>query len=177
MQGMFSGHLQQAAAMTPKATHGTDRIRWPEACAKQTNRVKILDPLAIRNVAFASGNALQGMSVDQTHLEAALLQNLIQRYPVNAGGLHRYGANPAHVKPVGQRLQITGEACKHTRSLLISVRRQGNVNLLCPYVNARRIRLQHRRSANCLHAWSGHDHPPLMPKNAARGANPCSLLI
>src|SRR5271154_7429847 len=141
MQGMFSGHLQQAAAMTPKATHGTDRIRWPEACAKQTNRVKILDPLAIRNVAFASGNALQGMSVDQTHLEAALLQNLIQRYPVNAGGLHRYGADPARVQPVSQRLEITGEACEHAGCLLIPVRGHRDVDLLCPNVNPCRIRL------------------------------------
>jgi hypothetical protein len=47
--------------------------------------VQILDPLAIGDVALSAGNALQVMSVYQIHSESALLQNLKEWNPVNAG--------------------------------------------------------------------------------------------
>jgi hypothetical protein len=55
-----------------------------KARTKQANRVQILDPLAIGDVALSAWNTLQVMSVDQIHGESALLKNLKEWDPVDS---------------------------------------------------------------------------------------------
>ena len=62
------------------------------------------------------------------------------------------------------------------RRLLILIRWYRDVNLLRANIDASCIRLQHHRSALLLLFSLCHDLP-LYPENAARGANPSSLLI
>jgi hypothetical protein len=49
------------------------------------------------------------------HLELAGFQDLEQRNPVDAGGLHRHCFDPAAVEPVRQPMEIFGECgeCWH----------------------------------------------------------------
>src|ERR1700719_1383214 len=56
MQDVLGGHLQQTGSMPPKGTHRADLHGWAEAGSQQSNRVQILNPLAIRDIAPAAGN-------------------------------------------------------------------------------------------------------------------------
>ena len=53
VQNLLRSHLQQAAAVPPEGTNGTDPIEWPEGCP-QLDRVQILEPLAVRYVVLAT---------------------------------------------------------------------------------------------------------------------------
>src|ERR1700704_5227457 len=107
----------------PRCRHrvmkGTDRIRWPEARPQQPDRVQILDPLAVTYVALPSGHTFQIMRIDQIDLEPALLQDLKQRDPVPPRRLHCHRLNPAPAEPIGQCMQVAGEATKPARRFLI----------------------------------------------------------
>ena len=50
MQDVLGGHLQQTGSMPPKGTHRTDVHGWAEAGPQQSNRVQILNPLAIGDI-------------------------------------------------------------------------------------------------------------------------------
>jgi len=71
--------------------------------------MKKLQPLAVLDVGLAAGHVLDVPGVDQADLDAAVLQNLKERNPVNAGGLHCDGDHTARHKPVGQSMQVFGE--------------------------------------------------------------------
>lgn len=47
--------------------------------------------------------------LEQHHLKPALLQHLVGRNPVDAGGLHGDGLDPAPGKPVRQAVQVVRE--------------------------------------------------------------------
>src|SRR6266404_4054388 len=105
VQNVLGCHLEQAAAVPPQGTNGTDRIRWTEACPQQPYRVQILDPLAVGYVALASGHTLQIVRIDQINFEAALPQYLKQRDPVHPCRLHRHGLN---------RVVLLSDLCRDT---------------------------------------------------------------
>src|SRR5271166_2958316 len=150
VQNVLGGHLQQAATVPPQGTNSTDRLGWPKACPQQSYRVQILDPLAVGYVALASRHTLQIVGVDQIDLEPSLLQDLKQRDPVHPCRLHRHALNPAPTEPISQGMQIAGEAAEPARRLLIPIGWYRDVNLLRANIDARRIRLQHHRSALSL---------------------------
>jgi len=105
--------------------------------------VQILDPLAVGYVALASGHTLLIVRVDQINLEPALLQDLKQRDPVHSCRLHRYGLNPAPAEPIRKCMKVASEAAEPARRFLITIRWYRDVNLLCPNIDASRIRLQY----------------------------------
>jgi hypothetical protein len=49
------------------------------------------------------------LGVDQFDLQTPLNQDFVDRDPIDAGGLHRHGFNPAGLEPIGQDMQISGE--------------------------------------------------------------------
>src|SRR5208283_2328793 len=65
-------------------------------------------PLGVADVGLASRHVLGVAGVDQHHLESALLKQLVGRYPIDAGGLHRDRSHAATLEPIGQLLQIAG---------------------------------------------------------------------
>jgi hypothetical protein len=84
------------------------------------------------------------MRVDQIHLEATLFQNLKRWDPVHPGGLHRYRPDATTLQPLGQGVQIAGEAAEPARCLLITVGWNGYVNLLGSNIDSSCIGLQNR---------------------------------
>jgi hypothetical protein len=60
--------------------------------------------------------------VDQQHLEAALIQDLESRDPVDAGGLHDHRPHPARGEPVGKAVQIAGERAEAAHRLGVTPR-------------------------------------------------------
>lgn len=71
--------------------------------------MELLDPLTVQNVGFAAGNVLDVVRVDEHHLEATFFENLVDRDPVHARGLHRHGLDLTGLKPVRETVQISRE--------------------------------------------------------------------
>ena len=80
--------------------------------------MQVLQPLAVLHIALASGHVLDVAGVDEVDLEAAVLQDLEKRDPVDPGGLHRHGGDAAGFEPVGQGLEILGEGAEVAHRVL-----------------------------------------------------------
>jgi hypothetical protein len=59
--------------------------------------------------------------VDEHHLEAALFEDLVDRYLIDPGRFHRHGLDPALSKPVGQTIKFAGEGAKLVHRLRVTV--------------------------------------------------------
>src|SRR5271156_6866724 len=101
--------------MPPQRSHRADMIRRSKARTKQADRVQVLNPLAIGDVALSAWNAFQVMSVDQIHRESALLKNLKEWNQVDAGLVHRSGSCAAALKPLCQRVEIPSKRIEFAR--------------------------------------------------------------
>lgn len=88
---------------------------------------ELLQPLAVEHVAFAPRDVLDVAGIDQQDGEAARFEQFVQRDPVHAGRFHGDGVDMAGIEPVGQVVQIGGEAGKFAHRLLVSIRRHGHV--------------------------------------------------
>src|ERR1700722_4363148 len=64
VQYVLGGHLNQAAAMSPERSYGTDESRRSETGSEQPNRMQVLQPLAIRDVGLPARNVLYMLCVD-----------------------------------------------------------------------------------------------------------------
>ena len=156
MQDVLGGHLQQASPMSPKRTYCTDVHGWAEAGPQQSNRVQILNPLTIGDIALAARNTLQVARVDQIDFQTSCFQDLKQRNPVHPSGLHRHRANSTLHKPIRQSMQIAGEAAEHAYGFFVTIRRNSHVDFFCPDVNTGSIRLQYNGSALSLLSFLRH---------------------
>ena len=52
--------------------------------------MQLLQPLAVEHIGLAPWDVSDPAGIDQQHFEAPLHQQLVERNPVDAGGLHRY---------------------------------------------------------------------------------------
>ena len=76
--------------------------------------MELAQPLAVLNITLAPTHVVQVMSVDQQHFEAALLEYLVQRNPIDPGRFHRHSLHAALRQPVRQSLQVAGEGAELT---------------------------------------------------------------
>jgi hypothetical protein len=83
--------------------------------------------------------------VDQADLEAASLQKLIDRNPVDAGSLHRDGANSALLKPICQYVKITGKRGKSTYGRQITIGADCDEQLARASIDPSSIGMQNRQ--------------------------------
>ena len=67
-----------------------------------------LQPLAILHVGLAPRHAAQVAGVDQQHLQAIRLEELIDRHPVDMRALHRHRLDPVLQQPLRQGVQVPG---------------------------------------------------------------------
>jgi hypothetical protein len=79
--------------------------------------------LGVTEVGFAAGDVLGIASIDQHHIKAALIENLKDWDPVDAGGLHRDRTDAAALQPIRQAVQVASERAEAAHRLGISIGR------------------------------------------------------
>ena len=104
--------LDQGVAMAQHRAQHTHLVGGAERAAQQSHRVQVAQPFAVDDVGLPTGYRVHVTRVDQHHLEAMRLQNLMHRDPVHAGRLHRHRGYLALLEPVGQGMQVGGERGK-----------------------------------------------------------------
>ena len=97
--------VDMVAALTPVGAHDANVGGRMKRVAEQAVGVELQQPLALLHVALAAGEILGVPRVDQIDLQAARLQDLVQRNPIDARGLHRHGGHPTLHQPVRQAMQ------------------------------------------------------------------------
>jgi hypothetical protein len=112
--------------------------------------VKILQPLAIRDVTLAARNVLDMPGVDQTDLEPMRFEHLKSRDPINTCAFHGYGLDVTLLQPSSKVLQIGREHFKAPNRLICTVMRYSNVQLSGPDIYASRIFPQDRKRSRGL---------------------------
>src|SRR6266852_4517247 len=101
--------------------------------------MEFLQPLAVLDVALASAYVVHVAGVDQHYLNAARLEDLVDRDPVDPGRFERHGLDPALHQPLGQALKVGGEGAEFTHRLWIAAPRRNGWS--------RRSRCPRRRAA------------------------------
>ena len=79
--------------------------------------------------------------VDQHDLKAALLEDLVERNPVDPSRLHRHGLHSALRQPVRQPVQVGSEGAELAHRLRVAVGRDRYEMAVLSAVDAGRIRL------------------------------------
>jgi hypothetical protein len=97
-----------------------------EGAGEQAERVQLLQPLTIENVGLAARNVLHVLCVHQVDVEPTKLEDVVERNPVNAGGLHCYGIDATGRQPVGERVKIIGKRREPANRPRVAVRRHGD---------------------------------------------------
>lgn len=127
--------MNEILAMAPQGTDGAGFVVGAKRSAQEPNRVQVLKPLAVGNVGLSPWQVLDVMSVDEPHVDLALLQDLEQRNPIDAGRFHRHGTDSAVLKPVGQSLQIDGERWEIPGWFRITIYGNRHEHLRCADIN------------------------------------------
>jgi len=103
--------------------------------------VELLQPLAIGHIALAAAHIVHVAGVDQYHLEAARLEDLIDRNPIDPGRFHRHGLDLALRQPVGQAVKVSGEGAELTHWLGSALGRHRHEVALLSAVDTGRVGL------------------------------------
>src|ERR1700759_5239787 len=83
-------------------------------------------PLGVTDVSFSARPVLGVPGIDQHHLEATLLEDLVDRDPIDAGRFHGDRLHAAALEPVRQKLQVAGAGRKTAHRLgTVSIGRNG----------------------------------------------------
>src|SRR2546423_13799245 len=109
-----------------------------EACSKPTE-CRYCSHWQSHTSVFPARHVLHVMSINQTHLETVLFQDLKQRDPENSGRFHRDRFHAAFSEPLGNFVQIFRECLIAPHRLWIPVPRHRNIYTRCSDVDARGI--------------------------------------
>jgi len=85
-----------------------------------------LQPLRIIDVTLAARHRTGLPSIGNDDLNAAALQHLEHRHPVDAGGLHGHGLDAQRYEPVRHPLNIAGEGLERLHRLVAQLGRHAN---------------------------------------------------
>ena len=88
--------------------------------------------LTVLYIALATGDVLHLPGIDQPDLQPTLLEHLVYRDPVHAGGLKGQRIHTARQQPVGQRVQIGGHRAEFTYRFFGQMQRHGHPVARCP---------------------------------------------
>src|SRR6266516_4132731 len=128
--------------------------------------MEILEPLTIQYVGLAARNVVHVLSIDQMDFNISRLQDLEERDPVDARGLHSHCVDAALLQPVRQGVQILSECGKRSDRFGISIGRDGDNNLGRPNINAAGVGSHYRQSPvqfpMLLSLCLGHGSSPLV---------------
>lgn len=140
---MAAGITGEVGPVAQQRTHGADMFGWTEAGAQQADGVEILNPLTVAEVGLAAGQVFAMAGVNQKNFESGGFEDLKERNPIDAGGLHGDGLNATSFEPVTQLKQIVGESGKGSNRVGVGVARDGHLNLRGADVDAGSVRMEH----------------------------------
>ena len=103
--------------------------------------MQLLEPLAVHDIGLAARDVFHVMGVDEHHVEAAGLQDLVEGDPVDAGGFHGYGGDAADREPVREAVELRRHGRERAHRGRVSADRDGDVMLGGPAIDAGGIRL------------------------------------
>ncbi len=104
--------VDQALAMTQEGSKPDELFARAEAAAQQTVLMKLLEPLRVVHVRLATGDILDVPGIHEEHFETTCFQYLKDWYPVDARRFHCNRGDSDFLEPVGERVQVTGEAAE-----------------------------------------------------------------
>src|SRR5579884_3850079 len=148
---MLGAHLHQFAAVPHDGARRANLILRPKRRPQQSDRVQILQPLAIMPVGTPPRHVFHVPGVYQARLKFSFFQNLIQRNPVNPRRLHGRGGDVQTLQPFGQPLQIFGECRENANRLVAQLRSHCHPDLTRPDVDTGGARV-YRRSIVPTHS-------------------------
>jgi hypothetical protein len=113
-------------SMTQICPQLSDGGAGAKASAKKSVLVKLLQPLSIVDVGLSSRHVLYVPSVHQKDLKASSFENLEDRDPVHARGLHRDCLDSDTREPVRHLVEIATETSERPNRLVVLVAAHGN---------------------------------------------------
>jgi len=145
MLGMLAGLFDETVAMAKNGTNGADLLGWPERCSDEPDGMKKLEPLAIPDIGFTSGDVLERPGVGQVDFEPGGFEDLIERDPIEPGRLQGNGIDPAAFKPGGKCKQVLSESFETTNRLGVPIRGNAREHQGSADVDRSRIGIDHRQ--------------------------------
>ena len=77
-RALLNGDVTQSRHLAQRADGGIRAMRFTE----QSKAVQLLQPLTVEHVGFARFDVAHDFGIDEPHVEAARLQQLVERDPV-----------------------------------------------------------------------------------------------
>ncbi len=151
---LSSGLLDVPVPQSPDRAHVFHVLLQPERIAHQSVSVQLHQPLAFLHVGLSAGHILGVLRVHQHHPDAMLFQNVVQRDPVHAGGLHRHSIDPARLQPFRHLVQGCRPAAKFPHRIRIPIRRHGHKVALITHVDPSGVGVNDRQTG------IARRHPP-----------------
>jgi hypothetical protein len=134
--GRVFNHPLSKAQVRPQLS---DAGTGAKASAKKSVLVKLLQPLSIIDVCLSTRHVLHVTGVHQKYLEAASLENLEDRDPIHARGLHCNRLDSDSREPVRHLVEISTEASERAHRLFILVAADRNDMKCRANVQPRRV--------------------------------------
>lgn len=117
-------------------------VRRHEGLRQQSVAVELLYPLAVADVALASGRVLDVLRMDEADLEALTFQPFVGPKPLDARGLHGHLVHPARLEPaahLAETFRVGTELAYGALPVRQELLADRHVVFPCPKVYARRI--------------------------------------
>jgi hypothetical protein len=83
-----------------------DRLRWHERGPHQTVRAELGQPGRVGDISLAAREVFHVPRIDKQHIESRVLQQVVERLPVVASGLHHRTRDPLRNQMLTQRQDL-----------------------------------------------------------------------
>lgn len=129
-------------ALAGNSAEASDLFCWTEGSGEQAVAVKLLEPLAIEDVGLFAGDVFHVAGIDEADFNASMLEDIIQRYPVDAGGFHGHTGDATGQEPVGKIVKVTGESRESSDRFAVAVGWHSSIDFCGSDVDAGSVGVQ-----------------------------------
>ena len=127
---------QEVAAVADEIAQCTDLLVGEKGAAQESVGMQLLDPLAVFDVGFSSGDILDLPGIDQQHVKAMVNEDFEQRDPVDASGFHCDGGDLAVREPLGNGCEVAREGAEDANALDVPILRDSDIHFTVPDIDA-----------------------------------------
>jgi hypothetical protein len=173
---------REAVAVAQDGAHGADLALGTKAAAQEAHGVEVLQPLAVLHVGLAPREVFAVARVDEHHLKPGGFEDLVERDPVNASGLHGDGGDAALDEPIAQGEQVLGEGGEGADGVGAGAGRHGHINFPGAHVDAGGVGMERGRGrmgggsgfSRIAFVARGHSIPLLSVQHEWRASRPAA---